>query len=133
MASLIFIVYLGASILFLIGLAGVAFLDNFLKKIYALGFMQGAVILFFIAISFRENSDLPIFDYSLAKDVTPQMVNPIPHVLMLTAIVVGVALLALAISILNTVTRRYQTLSESSVKSQILSERKNLEERFGSN
>lgn len=125
--TLIFLLYCGASFLFMIGLAGVAFLDNFLKKIYALGFMQGAVILFFIILSYRDGGDLPIFDYALSEKVIPKMVNPIPHVLMLTAIVVGVALLALAISILNNVARKFQTLSEASVKAQILLDKKNIE------
>lgn len=126
----IFFVYLGASILFTVGFGGIIICDNFLKKIYALGFMQGGAILFYIAIGYRENATLPIFEHGASYQNFPEMVNPLPHVLMLTAIVVGIALLALAISILNNVARKFETLSEYKVREQILTADKTLEEKL---
>lgn len=126
----IFFVYVGASILFTVGFGGIMLCDNFLKKIYALGFMQGGAILFYIAIAFRENATLPIFKYELDHQNFPRMANPLPHVLMLTAIVVGIALIALAISILNNVARKYETLSEYKVKEHILTADKKIEEKL---
>jgi multicomponent Na+:H+ antiporter subunit C len=72
---------------------------NYLKAIIGLYFFQTAVILFFIALGFRVDGTVPIIEEG---SVQP-MHNPLPHAMMLTAIVVGVAILGVGMSILRRV------------------------------
>jgi multicomponent Na+:H+ antiporter subunit C len=76
---------------------------NLLKSVVGLYLFQTAVILLFIILSFREDGTVPI-----AVNGLP-MHNALPHAMMLTAIVVGVATLGVAIAIL----RRVQAESAS--------------------
>lgn len=74
-----------------------------LKAVVGLYVFQTSVILFFVALSYRTGGTVPI-----ALDDLP-MHNPLPHAMMLTAIVVGVATVGVAVSIL----RRIQAESGS--------------------
>jgi multicomponent Na+:H+ antiporter subunit C len=68
---------------------------NLLKAVVGLYLFQTAVILQFITISFRADGSVPIVADGLALH------NPLPHAMMLTAIVVGVATLGVAIALLR--------------------------------
>lgn len=70
---------------------------NYLKALIGLYFFQTAVILFFIAMGFRQDGSVPIV--VAEQDVVFH--NPLPHAMMLTAIVVGVATLGVAMSIMR--------------------------------
>jgi multicomponent Na+:H+ antiporter subunit C len=83
---------------------------NLLKAVVGLYLFQTAVILLFIALSFRADGTVPI-----VLDGEP-LHNPLPHAMMLTAIVVGVATIGVAIAILrriqaegNSIEDRYRT------------------------
>ncbi len=69
---------------------------NYLKMIAGLYLFQSAIILFFILIAARRDGSVPI-----VGDGAEDWVNPLPHALMLTAIVVGVATLGVALAILR--------------------------------
>ncbi len=81
---------------------------NYLKAIIGLYLFQSAVILFFIALGFRADGTIPILvpGQELALD------NPLPHAMMLTAIVVGVATLGLAIAILRRIQAETGSIEE---------------------
>lgn len=70
---------------------------NYLKAVIGLYFFQSSVILFFVALGFRDDGTIPI----LVPGEERVLDNPLPHAMMLTAIVVGVATLGLALSILR--------------------------------
>lgn len=72
---------------------------NYLKGVVGLYLFQTAVILFFIALGFRADGTVPI----VANGREAALHNPLPHAMMLTAIVVGVATLGVALSILRRV------------------------------
>jgi multicomponent Na+:H+ antiporter subunit C len=74
-----------------------------LKALVGLYVLQTAIILLFVALSYRTGATVPIGFTALP------MHNPLPHAMMLTAIVVGVATVAVAIAIL----RRIQAESGS--------------------
>jgi multicomponent Na+:H+ antiporter subunit C len=76
---------------------------NLMKAVAGLYLFQTAAILLFIALSYREGASVPI---TAEGEV---LHNPLPHAMMLTAIVVGVAILGVAIAIL----RRIQAESGS--------------------
>jgi multicomponent Na+:H+ antiporter subunit C len=79
---------------------------NLLKAVVGLYLFQTAVILLFIALSFREGASVPIVQEGLAIH------NPLPHAMMLTAIVVGVATIGLAIAILRRIQDEAGTIEE---------------------
>ena len=86
--------YWGAIILLGIGLYTVTASENLVKKVMGLSIFQSAVFVLYIAIGAVENATAPIVDPSHGI-----YANPLPHVLILTAIVVGVATAALALAL----------------------------------
>lgn len=81
---------------------------NYLKAIVGLYLFQTAVILFFIALGFRADGTVPIVE----KGGDAALHNPLPHAMMLTAIVVGVATLGVALSILRRVQAETGSIEE---------------------
>ena len=70
---------------------------NLLMAVIGLYLVQTGVIFFFVLLGARIGASLPVFDA-----VTERVyANPLPHALMLTAIVVGVATLGMALAILR--------------------------------
>jgi len=69
---------------------------NYLRMLAGLYLFQSAIILFFILIAARRDATVPI-----VGGQNPAQANPLPHALMLTAIVVGVATLGVALAILR--------------------------------
>lgn len=78
--------------------------ENLLQKLFALSIFQTNIIVFFLALGFNKRSQVPLIEESdlstgILMDVE-KYTNPLPHVLMLTAIVVGLATFALGLAIL---------------------------------
>lgn len=86
---------------------------NLMKKLIGMTIFQTAIILYFISTAAKEGGTLPILMEGAAKSA--QYVNPLPHVLMLTAIVVMVSTTGVALAVLLLIFRRYQTLEESEI------------------
>jgi multicomponent Na+:H+ antiporter subunit C len=84
---------------------------NLLKTMAGLYLFQSGIILFFILLSVRHKSTVPILD--AAGGGGDAMSNPLPHALMLTAIVVGVATLGVALAILRRIQSEEGTLEEA--------------------
>jgi multicomponent Na+:H+ antiporter subunit C len=81
---------------------------NYLKALVGLYLFQSAVILFFIALAFRSDGSIPIIE----KGSEQALHNPLPHAMMLTAIVVGVAVLGVGLSILRRVQEEVGSIEE---------------------
>ena len=86
--------YWGAIVLFAVGLYTVTASANLVKKVMGLSIFQSAVFVLYISIGSVEGGTAPIVDSGHAA-----YANPLPHVLILTAIVVGVATAALALAL----------------------------------
>ena len=86
--------YWGAIVLLGVGLYTVTASANLVKKVMGLSIFQSAVFVFYISIGAVEDATAPIVDAAHAA-----YANPLPHVLILTAIVVGVATAALALAL----------------------------------
>ncbi len=100
-------------VLLLIGLYGMLFKKNYIKKLIGLNILQSSIILFFVASSSKNNATVPVI-FSLAGEINPaDYINPLPHTLMLTAIVVSVATTGVALALLIIIYRRYKTLNEA--------------------
>ena len=81
-------------IVFLIGFAGVAGHRNIIKKIFGLSILNTAAVILFILEGSRIGTDSPILGEGVIA-----IVDPVPQALMLTAIVIGVCISALALAL----------------------------------
>ncbi len=103
--------YLGAIGLFILGIAAMVFYTNLIRIILGLLLVQAGVNLFFITVGFRPHSAAPIFvDSAISQLNTVGMVDPIPQALVLTAIVIGVGVQALALALVIKVYKSFGTL-----------------------
>ena len=105
------------TLLLLIGLHGMLIRPNLVKKLMAMNVMQVAVIMFFISLAVKTGGTAPIELHGDAH-ATPQAaayINPLPHALMLTAIVVSVSTTGVALALLIRIYRHYGTLEEPEI------------------
>ncbi|MCP4806467.1 MAG: cation:proton antiporter subunit C [Proteobacteria bacterium] len=96
-------------VLMMIGLYIVISRDNLVKKVMGLSIFQVAVILFYVSIGRVDGGTAPILIEG-AEDAIYS--NPLPHVLMLTAIVVGIATTALGLALVVRIHEAYGTVEE---------------------
>ena len=110
-------------ILMMIGLYGIMVKKNLVKKIIGMNILQTAVILFFISVGAKEKATIPIIEHGHASAHTAisvtHYINPLPHVLMLTAIVVAVATLGVALALVIRIHQQYHTLEEDEILERI--------------
>lgn len=83
---------------------------NLVKKVIGLNLFQSAVFLFFIASAYVAGGSPAIVS---SEGGGGPYVSPLPHVIVLTAIVVGVSLTAVALALIVRIYREYGTLDES--------------------
>ena len=97
-------------ILMIAGLYIVAAHGNMIKKLVGLGIFQTSVYLLFLSPGKVLGGTAPIIseDFDLYS-------NPLPHVLILTAIVVGVATLALGMALVVRIYEAYGTIEDDEV------------------
>ena len=103
-------------VLIMIGFYGMMAKNNLMKKLIGMNIFQWSIILFYISIGSKKGGTVPIIDPSLHPAIRAvDYINPLPHVLMLTAIVVGVATTGIALALLVLIYRRYGTLEEDAI------------------
>jgi len=110
--------------LMMIGLYAIIAKNNLVKKIVGMNIFQTAIILFYVSIGAKKGATIPILEHGHGHHVVHAVdyVNPLPHVLMLTAIVVGVATLGVALALAIRVYNQYNTLEEDEILAQIREE-----------
>lgn len=101
-------------ILLVIGLYGMVAKRNLMKKVIAMTIFQNSIILFFIKGAYQQGGTVPIAKVggSGISPVAADYINPLPHTLMLTAIVVGVAMVGVALALTVAIYRKFGTLEE---------------------
>lgn len=109
--------------LMMIGFYAMIAKKNLGKKIVGMNIFQTAIILFFISTAYKKNATIPIIMKSQEFIDPIQYMNPLPHVLMLTAIVVMVSTFGVAMAILIMIYKQYKTLDEDEIL-EILREKK---------
>jgi multicomponent Na+:H+ antiporter subunit C len=97
--------------LLVVGLYAVLIKSNYIKRMIGLGIFQSAVFLLFISMDKVEGGTGPIF-------LTPPQpgdiyANPLPQVLILTAIVVGIAVTALGLALSIRIKEEYGSIEEA--------------------
>jgi multicomponent Na+:H+ antiporter subunit C len=109
-------------VLMMIGFYAMIGKRNLVKKLIGLNVFQTAIILFYVSTGVKRGGGIPIVDKhaALTHGIDPAtVVNPLPHVLMLTAIVVGVSVTGVALAVLLRVYREYGTLEEDEILEKI--------------
>ena len=86
---------------------------NLVKKIVGLNIFQVSVFLLYISIGNVKGGATPIIETGVAL-----YSNPLPHVLILTAIVVGVATTALGLALVVRIKEAYGTIEEDDIHNQ---------------
>ncbi len=98
-------------VLMMIGLYIVIAHGNLVKKIVGLSIFQTAVFIFYISMAKIEGGTAPIL-----VEGASQYSNPLPHVLILTAIVVGIATTALGLALAVRIKEAYGNIEEEDIQ-----------------
>lgn len=102
--------YLVAMALAMIGFYAMIAKSNLIKKIIGMNIFQTAVFLFYISIGKVHDGTAPIvWDKAVLYD------NPLPHVLILTAIVVSVSTTAVAFALIIRIQKAFGTIEEDKI------------------
>ena len=88
---------------------------NLVKKLVGMYLVQTSVIFFLVSISAKQGATVPVLLNTTDPVQAADYVNPLPHVLTLTAIVVGVATLGVALALCAAIYRQYGTLDEEEI------------------
>ncbi|TYL37498.1 cation:proton antiporter [Natronococcus pandeyae] len=89
--------------------------QNLVKKLIGVNLFQTAIFLFFVAVAYVEGGKSPV----VPADPDPgtlSMASPLPHVIVLTAIVVGIALTAVGLALIVRIHAEYGTLREDTLR-----------------
>lgn len=86
---------------------------NLVKKIVGLNIFQTSVFIFYISVGKVEGGTAPI----IVDSAEPVLYsNPLPHVLILTAIVVGISTTALGLALIVRIREAYGTVEEDEIQ-----------------
>ena len=97
-------------ILLFLGMYGMIVSNNYMKKMMSMNVMQVAVIYFFLCFAQKEGGMIPILD---GVNFNPDAyINPLPHALMLTAIVVSLGTSGVALALLMRIKEAFGSVDE---------------------
>jgi len=108
-------VYWSIFALLVIGLYGMIFKNNLVKKLIGMTIFQVSIIMFYVASAVKESATVPVLDPATGVADAAKYISPLQHCLMLTAIVVGVATSGVAFSLAIVIYRHYKTLDETAL------------------
>ena len=108
--------YWAVIVLMMIGLYVLIARENLVKKMMGLSIFQVSIILFNISIAKVEGGTAPILQELPPGAGEVLYSNPLPHVLMLTAIVVAVATTALGLALVVRIHEAYGSIEEDEIR-----------------
>ena len=106
-------IYMLTFILMGLGVFGMIVCGNYMKKIICMNIMQVAIIFFFLTLGQKDGGTLPVLVQNLFG--TEAYINPVPHALMLTAIVVSLGTTGVALALLMKIKEIYGTIEEEEI------------------
>ena len=126
-------------VLMMMGLFAMIAKKNLIKKLIGMSIFQTAIILFYVSVGVKDNATIPILEDEVANQFVqsaqnhePRVLrntgspieakryaNPLPHVLMLTAIVVGVSTLGVGLAIVQKIYLEYGAIEENEILARI--------------
>ncbi|MDE0475511.1 MAG: cation:proton antiporter subunit C [Gammaproteobacteria bacterium] len=112
--------------LMMVGFYALISRGNLVKKVVGLNLFQTSVIIFYVSTGKIVGGTAPILiedDHGVAEGAAEVLYsNPLPHVLMLTAIVVGVATMAMALALVVRIKETYGTIEDDEIQEQVLAD-----------
>ncbi|MBR0379408.1 MAG: cation:proton antiporter subunit C [Mogibacterium sp.] len=106
-------IYLLTFVLLSLGVAGMIVCNNYMKKLICMNIMQVAVIFFFLCLGQKNGGTIPVAVGEAVK--ASEYINPLPHGLMLTAIVVSLGTTGVGLSLLLRIREKYGTVEEDEI------------------
>ena len=103
-------IYLLTLLLLALGAAGIIVCNNYMKKLICMNVMQVAVIFFFLCLGQKHPGTIPVAMNEAVK--AAEYINPLPHGLMLTAIVVSLGTTGVGLPLLLRIREKYGTIEE---------------------
>ena len=103
-------IYFLTLVLLALGVAGIIVCNNYMKKLICMNVMQVAVIFFFLCLGQKHPGTIPVAMNEAVK--AAEYINPLPHGLMLTAIVVSLGTTGVGLSLLLRIREKYGTIEE---------------------
>lgn len=98
----------------IVALFGIIISGNYFKTLLCLGLLQTGTIIFFISLGKIKGGHIPVLECFDLKQCGA-IVDPLPQVLMLTAIVVGVATMSVGLAIVIQIKKRFGTIEEEQI------------------
>ena len=106
-------IYFLTLLLLLLGVYGMVSCKNYMKKLSCMNIMQVAVIFFYLCYAQKKGGTIPVaLDTIVNAD---KYVNPIPHGLMLTAIVVSLGTTGVGLALLARIKEKYGSIEEDDI------------------
>lgn len=106
-------IYMLTMILFFLGVYGIATCSNYMKKLICMNIMQVAVIFFFLCLGQKLGGTIPVTVTDVVR--AEEYINPLPHALMLTAIVVSLGTTGVGLALLMRIKDKYGSMEEDDV------------------
>lgn len=103
------------AVVLMIGFYAVIAKGNLVKKLIGLSIFQSAVFLLYITMDKVEGGTAPIIEPGVSDQIYS---NPLPQVLILTAIVVGISTTALGLAVVVRIKETYGTIEEHEIQAQ---------------
>ncbi|MFW6189600.1 MAG: sodium:proton antiporter [Planctomycetota bacterium] len=109
-------VYVLCLLLMMVGLFGALTQKNLIKIILSVAIIEYAVNLFLILVGYRIGGAAPIAERAFAPGFAEGAVDPLPQAMVLTAIVIGLGVLALMVAVAMRLYHTYGTYDITEIR-----------------
>lgn len=106
-------IYMLTIVLLAIGIYGMIVCSNYMKKLMCMNIMQVSIIFFFLTFGQKDGATIPVTMNNLFS--ADAYINPVPHALMLTAIVVSLGIMGVGLALLMRIKDIYGTIEEKDI------------------
>lgn len=106
-------IYFLTLLLLTLGLYGIIVSRNYMKKLICMNIMQVAVIFFFLCFAQKNYGTIPVAMKHIVH--AAEYINPLPHGLMLTAIVVSLGTTGVGLALLTRIKEKYGSIEEKDI------------------
>lgn len=106
-------IYFLTLFLLVLALYGMIVSKNYMKKLICMNVMQVAVIFFFLCFAQKDSGTIPVALHRVVH--AADYINPLPHGLMLTAIVVSLGTTGVGLALLTRIKEKYGSIEEDDI------------------
>ena len=106
-------IYMLTIVLLAIGIYGMIVCSNYMNKLMCMNIMQVSIIFFFLTFGQKDGATIPVTMNNLFS--ADAYINPVPHALMLTAIVVSLGITGVGLALLMRIKDIYGTIEEKDI------------------